>query len=401
MKLDHWTPQRDVTVLLAHPSPDLYGSDLQLLVTSEVLIEGGYHVVAALPTHGPLLARLERIGVEVEVLPFPALRKAHLKPSRLLRLIGSCVPAVVRASRMLRERRADVLLVNTLTLPTWLLSGALSRASVVAHVHEAEEDQPRLFRTLLAAQLVLSEAVVVNSAAARRALCDVLPFLTAKIEIVHNGVPEPKTAVAPMRRRAPNDSLRLALVGRLSPRKGIDVALEAVAKLRSSGNDVTIDICGTVFPGYEWYEAGLRARAGEADLVGAVKFHGYVSPTWQILERADAVLVPSRVEPFGNAAVEAMHAGRPLVASAVQGLTEVVSHEKTGLQVAPGDPDSLAGAIARLMNDPDLARHLASEGQIEAHRRFSQQNYGERVIRTIESTRRVRQALWSRSGGRV
>ena len=68
---------------------------------------------------------------------------------------------------------------------------------------------------------------------------------------------------------------------------------------------------GTTFPGYEWFEQRLRERAARPDLAGHVRFAGYLHPTWPALADADVVLVPSRVEPFGNTAVEALHARRP------------------------------------------------------------------------------------------
>ena len=64
------------------------------------------------------------------------------------------------------------------------------------------------------------------------------------------------------------------------------------------------------------------------------------------------MLVPSRVEPLGNTAVEAIFAQRPLVASRVQGLTEIVEDGRTRLLVPPGDPAALADAIARFLEDP-------------------------------------------------
>ena len=56
------------------------------------------------------------------------------------------------------------------------------------------------------------------------------------------------------------------MVGRLSPRKGVDVALDAVGLLRRSGVDASLSVCGSVFPGYEWYEGELRERAAQPDL---------------------------------------------------------------------------------------------------------------------------------------
>ena len=173
------------------------------------------------------------------------------------------------------------------------------------------------------------------------------------------------------------------MVGRLSPRKGVDVALDDVGLLRRSGVDASLSVCGSVFPGYEWYEGELRERAAQPDLDGHVELLGYVRPTWPVLEAADAVVVPSRAEPFGNTAVEAMHAARPLVASRVQGLAEVVTDEVTGLLVPADDAEALAEALGSLATDPDLATRLAEQGEREAAERFSVVGYRATMARIV------------------
>jgi glycosyltransferase involved in cell wall biosynthesis len=179
---------------------------------------------------------------------------------------------------------------------------------------------------------------------------------------------------------------RIALVGRLSPRKGTDVALEAVALLRAEGRNVRLELYGSVFPGYEWFEEQLRARSSEPDLAGAVHFGGYTSPTWSALARAEVVLVPSRAEPFGNTAVEAQLAGRPVVVSAVQGLREIVTHGKTGLLVPADDPVALAAAVASLLDDPDRAQALAAAGQRSAQQHFSLDRYRSVITDAVAQT---------------
>ena len=188
-----------------------------------------------------------------------------------------------------------------------------------------------------------------------------------------------------MRDRAAGDPFRVALIARLSPRKGIDVALEAIGLLRSMGVNASLSVAGSIFPGYEWYEEQLRERISQPDLSGAVELLGYVNPTWPILADADAVIVPSRAEPFGNTAVEALHAGRPLVASRVQGLIEVVRDGRTGLLVEPESPEALAAALAEIERDPARARELAAAGREDAAERFSVERYRDQIADAVES----------------
>ncbi len=368
------------TVVLAHPSPDLYGSDLQLLETVSGLVADGWQVRTILPKDGPLVPLLRERGADIAIIPFPTVSRALLRPRALVGFAVDTVRAQVRIHRLLRIIRPAVVWVNTVTEPVWLTAALTTRTTAVVHVHEAEEDGPRAVRTALAAPLALARRAVVNSRAAERALTDVLPFLRRRIELVYNGVPEPESAPVPPPHGRPT---RIALVGRLSPRKGTDVALEAAAIPRTEGLDVHLDLYGAIFPSYEWFEAELRERAARDDLAGAVTFHGYVRPVWASLAASDIVIVPSRLEPFGNVAVEAQLALRPVVVSAVQGLTEIVTDGVDGLHAEPGSADDLARALGELVRDPARARAIAAAGRANALDRFTSDRYRSEIARIL------------------
>jgi glycosyltransferase involved in cell wall biosynthesis len=365
-------------VLVAHPSPDVYGSDLQLVETVRGLHQAGQQVTVVVPEPGPLLPLLEAAGASVEVMPFPVLRKAYLSPAGLVRLAAALMVFWVRAARLWRRVRPGRLLVNTVTIPWWILVARAARVPVVCHVHEAEDDQPKPVRLALTAPLLLATRVVANSRASRDVLARTLPVLGRRTTVVYNGVLGPES-VAAARARTPDGPLRLVLVGRLSPRKGTDVALDALAEVRRRGIDARLRVCGSVFAGYEWFEQ----EAAAADLAGSVEFLGYVAEPTDEVEQADVVLVPSRVEPFGNVAVEALLAERPLVASRVQGLAEIVRDGETGLLVTAGDLEALADAIQRLAADPALAAELATAGRRDAEERFGAQRYREEIAAEV------------------
>lgn len=373
------------SVLIAHPSADRYGSDLQLLETVSALTGAGSPVTVVLPVDGPLVELLSERGATVRLLPFPVLRKSAMRPAGFVVLIGQLVRRLPGLIAAVRSSGAGVVLVNTVTIPWWLLAARITGRRAICHVHEAEDSGPRLALRMLGLPILLAHRIVVNSHASARTLTDFTPRARDRVQVVYNGVPGPPGPVSASGRDDPDQPLRVVLVGRLSERKGSDVALDAVAQLRSAGRDVRLVLCGTAFEGYEWFERQLRERAAAADLSGAVEFRGYVSPTWSALAEADVVIVPSRVEPFGNTAVEALLAERPLVASRTQGLAEIIDDARTGLQVPPGDAGALASAIATLADDPALARTLAAAGRADAEQRFSVAGYVTAMRRTVSA----------------
>lgn len=365
-------------VLVAHPHVELYGSDRQMLESVTALAAAGWLVSATLPARGTLAAELEARGAAVHPLDVAVLRKSALTPTGLVRL-GLQAAHLSPLVRLLRQVRPDVLYVSTLVAPSWVLAGRLARVPVVVHVHEAEAGVPPLLQRGLAAPLLLARLVLTNSRVARGVLVDAVPALARRTRVLYNGVPGPD-GPAPAPPARPDGTLRLVQVGRLSPRKGTDVTLEAVRLLVEAGRDVHLDLVGGVYSGYEWFERELRAQASTGPLAGRITFHGFTGDIWPVVEGAHVALVPSRVEPFGNVAVEALLAARPLVSSSAQGLVEIVEDGVDGLLVPPDDSAALAAAVGRLAGDWDLATSLAVRGRERALVRFSPARYGREVV---------------------
>ena len=376
------------TVLIANPSGDVYGSDLQMLESISAFVGRGYRVIVALPADGKLVPRLLGRGAEVRFVPFPVLRRANASLGGVASLAMEGLRSVRFLRRVIEEIAPTAVYVNTVTLPWWILAARLTRTPVVCHVHEAETADGRLVRFALNSPLILADALIVISRAAVEATTTAAPGLAGKVRLVFNGVAGPDVDPTP----APigSEPHRLAIVARLSPRKGPDIALDAVGILRSAGRDVRIEIAGTPFEGYEWFEQQLRDRADQPDLRGAVTFSGYVSPIWPALERAHLVVAPSLREPFGNAVVEAQLALRPVVASAALGHLESIEDGATGLLVPAGDAEAMAAAVAELLDDPDRSARIADRARRSAQEHFSPERYRSEIIQVVESVRRVR-----------
>ena len=369
------------TVLIANPSLDVYGADLQMLESVKGMRDAGWRVVVVSPSPGPLAERLTELGAETRVVPYPVLRRADSSAGGLLRLGMSALTALPRMRRLVRSVGPDLCYVNTVTLPWWLLAGRRRGVPVVCHVHEAEPDVRGLVRTAMASPLLLATAVLVNSRTSLDTLCESLPRLRSRSRLVYNGVPGPDITPDPPALGRP---VGIVSVGRLSPRKGPDLALDATAHLVAQGYDVQLELCGTVVPGQGDFLADLEQRAGRPDLRGRVTFTGYASPIWPALARADLFLAPARAEPFGNAVVEAQLAGRPVVATAQQGHLETVTDGETGLHVPTEDPAAMARALARLIDNPDLALSLAEAARARATALFGAERYRTDIRAALE-----------------
>lgn len=160
------------------------------------------------------------------------------------------------------------------------------------------------------------------------------------------------------------DSGLVVAVGRLTPKKGFDLLIEACASARLSARAEF----RCVILGEGRMEAGLRRAIRNRGLEGRVELRGFADQR-ELAEwyrRASAVVLPARVLGNGNrdgipnVLVEAMACGAPVVATPVGGIPEIIDDGSNGLLVPPEDPAALAAAIDQVLGDPDLGHRLGS-----------------------------------------
>jgi glycosyltransferase involved in cell wall biosynthesis len=376
-------PSRPPTVFATNPNDDFYGASRVYLETVLGLLESGWRVVVSIPEpNGELVARLRAAGGEVRRVPSPVLRKTYLTPRGLLRLVVQAARAIPAGIRVLRDVRPDVVYVNTVIQPLWPVLGWCLRVPVVCHVHEAEASMPRPVRTVLSLPLLFARRVIVNSRVTERVLATTLPRAAKRSVVVHNGVAGPPTVTPP--RPGLEPPLRLCYVGRLSERKGVGDAIEAVRLLGERGTDCRLEIVGAVFAGRDAVERALRRQVAEAGLADRVRFAGFDPVVWPHLARSDLVVVPSRTdESFGNTAVEALLAARPVVTTSIAGLTEATEGFRAVVTVPPASPIAIADAIEAIAASWSDVRRDATRDATAAAVRYSPAAYRRTVERAL------------------
>jgi glycosyltransferase involved in cell wall biosynthesis len=216
----------------------------------------------------------------------------------------------------------------------------------------------------------LADAVVAVSDDLRRTLlgdCGI----TAPIHVVPNGIDGSK--YSPDRpsgiRRELGLTPEVRLVGtavNLSAQKGLTHLLDAAAIVRRSGTAAHFVIAGD-----GPLRADLIAYAAAHDLNDSVTFAGYRADVPEVLAGLDVFVLSSLWEGLPLALLEALACGRPIVATSVGGIPEVVSEGENGFLVPPGDSQALASRILRVLGDPDEARQIGRNNVEKFHQRFS------------------------------
>ncbi len=209
-------------------------------------------------------------------------------------------------------------------------------------------------------ELALFDRVILVSRGSRDFMAKRYGLPSNKLAVVYNGL-EAATHEGPA--QVGSHALRIVVVGVLGWRKGIDTLLSAAA-FSTSPWDITIYGDGQL-------RSSLEAQSKSCPPTVKVTFAGWAADARAQLSSHDVLCMPSRTESFPYAALEGMFAARPVVASDIEGLNEVVLDGVTGFLVQPDDPDSLAEALNSLAADPALRMRMGRAARIRVERHFS------------------------------
>ena len=190
-----------------------------------------------------------------------------------------------------------------------------------------------------------------------------------------------RAGVDPMAERfgLSSDRVRVATVSRLSPEKGIDRLLGAIARLPEPERPDCL-----VF-GTGRCEGELRALADRLGLTGTVTFPGFVEDVDDLYPFVDVVAMPSLREGLPITLIEAAFAGRAILASHVGGIPELVEHDRSGLLVRPDDVEALAHGLGRLVRDRKLRTTLGREARRQALGRFTLERWAREHVELYEA----------------
>lgn len=311
--------------------------------------------------------------------------------------------SLARLVRLIRDRRIE--LVHTNQTVDLLLAGAaakLCRVPVVATVHwmagsklgdaPARERITQWTKILVRAlaEHGLTNAVTTVSAAVRDSHVDLLGrlFPVGRCRVVYPGIhvgrlpTEPPDDWDDLRARIGDDAYPLIVnVGRLDPAKGQEHLLPMMSQVLETWPRARLLIAG---------DGELRHRLArgihDQGLEDEVHLLGWRTDVDRLMSVSDVVVVSSVTEAFPLPVMEAMRAERPVVASAVGGVPEMMESGVHGSVVPPGDPDALARGLLEVVSSPARARAMGANGRREVERVFD-------VRRTIEDLEQVYDSL--------
>jgi glycogen(starch) synthase len=323
----------------------------------------GYHfIVATSHQNLELPDQDEYYGIPVFRFPFHAiLRRGAIQ--EIIRIRGD----IARLKERWRPQLVHVNAVGPGSIFN-LSSASASHPPLLVTLHtlygQFGHARPAECDTLLKKVLASASWVACVSEAVLSDARQQAPEVTSTSSVIYNGLDEPGMAARPL----PFSPPRVLCLGRLVSAKGFDLALEAISHLVREFPDVRVVIAGD---GPE--RTSLQARARQLGMEYSVEFTGWVpaEKVPDLINTATVLLMPSRREGLPLVGIEAMQMGRPLVATRVGGLPELIVQEQTGILVKPQDVHGLATALAFLLRNPRLASSMGEAARRRATSDFN------------------------------
>jgi glycosyltransferase involved in cell wall biosynthesis len=367
----------------------------------------------ALTADGELRVIVPGHGATEELYrPLAAVDVRRYGPLDLPRSMGDLASALaeqraaVRTFRAaLRDYEPDLMLVVTTSLPAALLAARLEGVPAVVdvmevlHVHH-EGGAPRMAARFLvrAWTAALADALICCSNLSAEGF---KRMRRRGLHVIYPGIeldrPEGDGTRLLAERGIQDAGPYIAAVGNITFGRGQDVLIRALPAVRETFPDARLLLAGMPLrpEADAAYRKEFRNLAGALGVSEAVIELGYVEDTASLYAAADVVVNPARFhEPFGLVAIEALAAGRPVVASRVGAIPEILEDEHHALLVEPEAPVALGEAIVRVLSDDALRRRLVEGGRARVARRFDQRDGAERFVAAVD------EALARRAHGR-
>jgi glycosyltransferase involved in cell wall biosynthesis len=369
-------------IFLSHGN-NLNGAERCLADAVRGLTDEGHDVGVVVPSGGDLARVLRGFGATVVIVPHRWWVHHGCTQLTWRQKAKNSVHYFVDANRMRRVIRGmnpQILITNTLTIPTGALAAKFCRIPHIWYLHEfGEQDHNLVFdlgpRFSLWFINRTSAKVIVNSEAVYRFFQRYIPSTKLSLVLYSVDITLPKIQAS-----LPS-GFNVVMAATIAPGKRQHEAIEAVHLLRSKGLNIQLTLIGGHNPAYS---TQIRELIKKHDLCTAVHILGYSDRPLSYLSAADVVLMCSSNEAFGRATVEAMKLSKPVIGAYAAGTQELIQDGVTGLFYESGNAEQLAEKIEYLYSNPKLRIKLGENGRDWAADRFTIENYTSGLLEVIK-----------------
>lgn len=374
---------RPARALFVHSSNEMYGADyiLYSLLSARDTSSWDVHVILPcdVPYEGRLSRKFDDSGISWEEMKLAVLRRRYFTPAGLPRYSAYFARSVQQILRRIREGNYDIVHSNTTAVVPGAVAARLARKPHVWHAHEMVVSPGFVRKSTARMAVKLSDVVIAVSEAVRQHMLQDAPDGVDTIRVLRNGIELDRFQHSDGRERVRQefgfspDDVVAGTLGRISKFKGQEYLVEAASRLQDRPN-LKFLLVGDPFVGQEYVLDNVRSKVRDHDLENQVVISPFRSDSPDLYAAMDISVLPSVLpDPFPTVVLEAMAAGKPLVATNWGGAAEMVAEGESGFLVPVDAPQVLAERISRLADSADLRTRMGSAGRHRAQTLFTRE----------------------------
>ena len=333
----------------------------------------------AVREQGELTDELDRRNIHYIILNLP-------KPVgiKTLYFILRLVIAVVKMVCFAKKNKIDLIHVNQARAIWGIVTGRITGIPIIFHAREfLANDMHKRFLIRYSTKII-----AISNAVAKSYQINNNKKEKEKISVVYNAVDidrfnsENSEKLLRNKFQIDIEAPLILMVSKLSENKGHLDFVAACALVKKRFPKACFALVGGELPGHESYAEEVRKAVIKENFDGSFRFFGFQQRVEQFIGMADIVVQPSIVEDaLGRVPLEAMAMGKPVVATAVGGIPEIVEDGVTGFLVPKENPEALAAGIIKLLNDKELCRKFGEVGKERIYQHFNARKHAEEISR--------------------
>ncbi|WP_100665806.1 glycosyltransferase family 4 protein [Leuconostoc citreum] len=374
-----------IKILYLHAGAELYGADKILLELLSGIDKKKFEPIVLLPNDGPLVDKISRLGVKVNILKYPILRRKIFTPLGIIKYVYNYIRYSFKISSFVRKNNIDILHVNTAAVLEGAFIKLFNKKPIVWHIHEIIESPEIVFQFTSLMIQRFSNIIVTVSNATKKRLLDSSIIDSNKVRTIHNGininavVNENRDEVKERmegKLNIPKGTKIVGMIGRINSWKGQHDFVQAINLAFSKNKNIHAVIVGGIFEGEEHFLDELNKNIAETvdpSRIHLVNFSENIADFYSLF---DIFVLPStQPDPFPTVVLEAMANELPIVGYNHGGIKEMLENNISGYLVEVKNIVKLGDCILNLVNNDELSVSVGKAAENRQSTLFSNKSF--------------------------
>lgn len=361
-------------VVYVDKSSEIGGAEISLLMLVKHLNRGIFEPIVVLPAEGGFSRQLEKLKIKVHIIPLHNICLRRLNPWPYLTTVRRLIEVIKKEGAVLVH--ANDVAASQCSVPAAKLAGV----PVVCHLREQDYSERVIRRGFLdrADWLIANSHWSANTFLAFRKNHQKISVIYNSLDLQEFSGDEDSGTSFRSRFGIPQNSFLVGVIGRISADKGHHILLQAVAKIQRENPDICVVIIGALHNTANCrylcdkdFISRLRRMISNFGMERQVFFIEEKTDIVSAYRALDVLAAPTFAESFGRTVIEAMAVNKPVIASRVGGIPEIVEDGLTGILFDSGNTEQLSEALKRLIREPAMAGEMGRKGRERVERKFS------------------------------